>query len=466
MSRIEAHDDDVRSFLSVDAEGAVNRARAVDALVARGDDLPLAGVPVAVKDNVMASGQPTTGGSRILDGFEGAYPATAVARLEAAGAVVVGKTNLDEFGMGSSTENSGFASTKNPWDLDRVPGGSSGGSAAAVAARLVPLALGSDTGGSIRQPASFCGVVGLKPSYGRVSRHGLLAYASSLDTVGPLACSAADTALALSVIAGADGFDGTCADSPVPDYTAELKGGADLRGLSVGVITDAMGVGVDAEVRSAVAGAVGALEALGARAREVALPNLEAATAAYYVLATSEASANLARYDGIRYGVRASADSAKDVYMRSRAEGLGDEVKRRIVLGTFALSSGFYDDYYLKAQRVRALVAADFRAAFASGVDVLVSPVAPTPAFRLGEKTENQVDMYLDDRMSVPASLAGLPALSVPCGFTKEGLPIGLQIIGPYLAEAAVLEVGHAYQTATDFHEREPAMSKRETTAV
>jgi aspartyl-tRNA(Asn)/glutamyl-tRNA(Gln) amidotransferase subunit A len=405
------------------------------------------------------AGVVTTGGSRILENYVPPYTATAVARIEAAGGVVIGKTNMDEFGMGSSTENSAYGVTRNPWDERRVPGGSSGGSAAAVAAGVCDFALGSDTGGSIRQPASFCGVTGLKPSYGRVSRHGLLAYASSLDTVGPITRTVEDAARVLQVIAGHDPMDATTITAPVEDYVGLLSGmggvqDRPLAGLTVGVVTETMsGDGVDADVVDAVRAAVEELRALGAAVRDVSLPRLLAATAAYYVLAPSEASANLARYDGVRYGVRDdTALNAKDLYTQSRGAGFGAEVKRRICVGTYALSTGYYDAYYLRAQRVRALVRNDYRAAFDAGVDVLVSPVAPTTAFLLGEKTKDPTTMYYGDVMTIPASLAGLPALSVPCGFCRNGMPVGLQIAGPYLDEATVLRVGHAFQKATNFH--------------
>lgn len=458
LARISAHDQRIKSFISVDGDAALLRARSIDAAIARGENPgPLCGVPIAVKDNICVRGTVTTAASRILDGFASSFSATAVEMLEDAGAIVIGKTNLDEFGMGSSTENSAYLQTVNPWDHDHVPGGSSGGSAAAIAARLVPAALGTDTGGSIRLPASYCGITGLKPSYGRVSRHGLLAYASSLDTIGPMAESVHDVALLLNAMAGPCKMDATCAPNAVPDYTQSLR--ADLSGVVVGVVEDTLVDAVDSDVRQAVRAAIATLKDLGATLRSVSLPALDAATAAYYVLATSEASANLARYDGIRYGERtAEADNARDVIMRSRAAGLGDEVKRRIMLGTFALSSGYYDAFYGKAQRVRAHVKAGFQSLFSDGVDVLVSPVAPTAAFRLGEKIDDQVQMYLDDYMNVPASLAGLPALSVPCGFTAGSLPVGLQLIGPYLREDLVLGVGNAFQNVSDFHGRQPVM--------
>lgn len=461
LARLAAVEPRVHAFVTVDAERAMERAAAVDAARARGDPVgALAGVPVAVKDNLCTRGVVTTAGSRILDGFVPAYDATAVARLEAAGAVVLGKTNMDEFGMGSSTETSAYAVTRNPWDLDRVPGGSSGGSAAAVAAGVCFAALGTDTGGSIRQPASFCGVTGMKPSYGRVSRHGLLAYASSLDTVGPICTSVREAALVLQVIAGHDPMDSTTVTDPAPAFADELDDHADLSGMTVGIVEEALGDGVDAEVAAAVRAAAERMEALGATIRTVSLPRLSISTAAYYVLAPSEASANLARYDGVRYGVRDdSAQNSNEMYMRSRALGFGDEVKRRIMVGTYALSSGYYDAYYLRAQRVRALVAQDFTDAFSAGVDVLISPVAPSAAFKIGEKIDDPVSMYLDDLMTIPASLAGLPALTVPCGQTTSGLPIGLQIVGPSLLESRVFRVGHAFQMATKHHFEKSALA-------
>lgn len=364
--------------------------------------------------------------------------------------MLVGKTNLDEFGMGSSTENSAYSTTRNPWDLSRVPGGSSGGSAVAVAARMVPLAIGSDTGGSIRMPAAYCGVTGLKPSYGRVSRHGLLAYASSLDTVGPIAHSVADCALALSLMAGGDGMDSTTAQGSVPDYVGALGEGR-LEGVVVGVVENTLREGVDGEVVDSIKEALRVLKGLGAEIRTMTLGGLEAITAAYYVLAPAEASANLARYDGVRYGSREHGENVAEMYARSRGRGFGEEVRKRIMVGTYALSSGYFDAYYGKAQRVRAVISKNLNDAFASGIDVLVSPVTPTTAFEIGEKTDDALAMYLQDVMTIPASLAGLPALSVPCGFAR-GLPMGMQIMAPILAEEMLLRVGHAFQLATEHH--------------
>lgn len=368
---------------------------------------------------------------------------------------MIGKTNLDEFGMGSSCENSAFVATRNPWDRSKVPGGSSGGSAAAVAARMVPLALGSDTGGSIRQPAGFCGVTGLKPSYGRVSRYGLLAYASSLDTVGPIALSVEDCAMALGVICGADGKDGTCVGETNVDFVGKLGKAGGLEGITVGVMEEGMGQGVEEGVRNAVKEAVNTLKQLGAEVKMVSVGALRAATAAYYVLATAEASANLARYDGVRYGLRAETSNSADMYAKSRGQGFGEEVRKRIMMGTYALSSGYYDAYYGKAQRVRAKMTKRFEELFTNGVDVLVCPTSPTPAFGVDEKTNDAMSMYLQDVMTIPMSLAGIPALSVPCGFI-DGIPIGMQIVGGMWNEDIIFKVGHAFQQATKWHQQTP----------
>jgi aspartyl-tRNA(Asn)/glutamyl-tRNA(Gln) amidotransferase subunit A len=402
----------------------------------------LAGVPIAVKDNLTLAVGETTAGSRILRGFRAPYTATAVARLEAAGAVVIGKTNLDEFAMGSSTEHSAFGPTKNPWDPDRVPGGSSGGSAAVVAARSATAALGSDTGGSIRQPAAFCGVVGLKPTYGRVSRYGLLAFASSLDQVGPIARTVEDVALLLQVMAGLDPRDATSLDAPVPDYRSAL--GRDIRGIRVGLATEYMD-GVRAEVRAAVERAVRAFEDLGAQVETVSLPHTRYGISAYYLIAPAEASSNLARYDGVRFGYRAEADDLYSMYTRTRGEGFGAEVKRRILLGTYALSAGYYDAFYLKAQKVRTLLLQDFRRAF-ERVDLLLTPTTPEPAFRLGERLEDPWQMYLSDVMTVGVNLAGLPALSLPAAMAG-GLPVGVQLIAPWLGEERLLAVARALES-------------------
>ncbi len=455
LEQITRGDHGLRAFLSVDADGALDRARAVDAARARGETLgPLAGVPVALKDNISTAQRPTTCGSRGLEHFRAQYNAHVVERLDAAGAIAIGKTNLDEFGMGSSTENSAFCTTCNPWDKARVAGGSSGGSAAAVAARMAAGALGSDTGGSIRQPAAFCGVVGLKPTYGRVSRYGLVAYGSSLDQIGPLAEDARDAALLLKVIAGHDPRDSTCAAAPVPDFVAAL--GRPLQGLRIGLCAESFGEGLHSEVRAAVQAAVQVMESGGAVVSEVHLPHLPYAIACYYLIATAEASSNLARFDGVHFGHRSShATDIIELYSASRGEGFGPEVKCRIMLGTYALSAGYYDAYYLKALKVRTLIRRDFETAFQQ-VDVIASPVAPTTAFRLGEKTGDPLTMYLEDVYTVSANLAGIPALSVPCGFDAAGLPIGLQLMGPAFGEETLLAAAHQYQQMTDHHGRKP----------
>jgi aspartyl-tRNA(Asn)/glutamyl-tRNA(Gln) amidotransferase subunit A len=456
LARIDALYPHLHAFTTIARDRARERARTIDQDPARRSGA-LAGVPVSIKDNLCTRGLSTTASSRMLEGFVPPYDATVVARLEAAGAVIVGKTNCDEFAMGSSTENSAFGPTRNPWAADRVPGGSSGGSAAAVAAGLTPLSLGSDTGGSIRQPAAHCGVVGLKPTYGRVSRYGLLAYASSLDQVGPLTRTSADAALALSVIAGHDTADATSASDPVPDYEAGLTG--DLRGVRIGVPVRLLERGVDDEVTGAMDRAIEVLVARGARRVEIDLPYAASAIPVYYLIATAEASSNLARYDGVRYGFRAAPDSDRDdlrtMYARTRARGFGSEVKRRIMLGTYVLSAGYYDAYYLKAQRVRTLIRRDYDAAFVEA-DVIVMPTSPTPPFRLGECTSDPLQMYLTDVFTVTANLAGLPALSTPCGFSAAGLPIGLQITGRLFDEAAVLRVGDAHERDTDWWTRQP----------
>jgi aspartyl-tRNA(Asn)/glutamyl-tRNA(Gln) amidotransferase subunit A len=450
---------DLGAWLLLAEERALAQAAAQDARRAAGEPLgALAGVPVGVKDMIVTRGIPTTAASKMLAGWVPPYDATVVERLHAAGAVIVGKLNQDEFAMGSSNERSAFGAVKNPWDPTRVPGGSSGGSAAAVAAGHVPLALGTDTGGSIRQPASLCGVVGLKPTYGRVSRYGAIAFASSLDQIGPFGRSVADVARLLGVLAGADPRDGTALTSPVPDYLGAL--GGDLAGLRVGVPAEYFVAGMAPDVEAAVRAALAQLEALGATLVPVSLPHTSYAVATYYILATAEASSNLSRYDGVRFGHRTAerVSDIADLYAKSRAEGFGDEVKRRIILGTYALSSGYYDAYYLKAQKVRTLLRRDFEAAFA-GCDVLATPVSPVTAFGLGERVDDPLQMYLMDIFTIPSSLAGNTSLSVPCGFDGAGLPIGLQLIGPPLAEARILRVGHAYEQATPWHERHPGVA-------
>ena len=430
LDAIRSEDSRLRAFLSVMEDEALAAARAVDAKRARGEKLgPLAGVPVALKDNMLVRGHGATCGSKILEGYRATYDGCAAERLKAADAVIVGKTNLDEFAMGSSTENSAFFKTINPWDHSRVPGGSSGGSAAAVAAGLCALSFGSDTGGSIRQPASFCGVVGLKPTYGAVSRYGLVAFASSLDQIGPFSRTVEDAALALSVVSGHDPRDSTSASRAPFDASSARRG--DLKGLRIGLPKEYFIPGTDPEVEKRVLEAVEVLKSLGAQTREVSLPHTGAAVATYYIVAPSEASSNLARFDGIRYG-RSSVEARtlEEVYEFSRGEGFGPEVKRRIMLGTYALSAGYYDAYYGKAQRVRTLVKRDFEEAFKS-VDILATPTAPTPAFKLGEKTSDPMTMYLSDVFTIPCNLAGIGGVSVPCGLTSEGLPVGLQLLTP-----------------------------------
>lgn len=449
LDRIARHGGALNACLAVaPREVALEAARRQDRLRADGRaPSPLAGIPIAVKDNISTRAFPTTCASRILAGYVPPFDAHAVSRLEAAGLVVVAKTNLDEFAMGSSTENSAFGPARNPWDLGRVPGGSSGGSTAAVAAGLVPLALGSDTGGSVRQPASFCGVVGLKPTYGRVSRYGLVAFGSSLDQIGPIARTVEDVALLLETIAGRDPRDATSLDEPVPRAADLLAvGDGALRGVRIGLPREFLVEGLDPEVAAAVERSLDAARAGGAIVREVSLPRVAHGIATYYIVATAEASSNLARFDGVRYGLRArGARGLRETYRATRREGFGAEVKRRMILGTFALSSGYYDAYYAKAQAVRELLRRDFAAAF-SEVDLIVGPTAPTPAFRLGEKTEDPLTMYLSDIYTLPANLAEVPAISIPAGFATSGLPIGLQIMAPRLAEGRLLAAAHALE--------------------
>jgi aspartyl-tRNA(Asn)/glutamyl-tRNA(Gln) amidotransferase subunit A len=453
LHRIHELDGRVGSFIRVVAARALEQADAADRRIRSGENVTaLTGIPIALKDVICTEGVVTTAGSRILENFTPPYNATVAARLDGAGAVLLGKTNMDEFAMGSSTENSAFGLTRNPWDLERVPGGSSGGSAAVVAAREAPLSLGSDTGGSIRQPASLCGIVGLKPTYGLVSRFGLIAFGSSLDQIGPFALDVEDAATLLGTIAGHDPRDATSADRPPPDYRAALTG--DLRGLRVGVPREYFVEGMTAGVRDAVTAAIGKLEELGAAVDwDVSLPSTSAALAVYYIIAPSEASANLARFDGVKYGY-AYQDGASmwENMEQTRGRGFGDEVKRRIMLGTYALSAGYYDAYYLKAQKVRTLIRWEFEDAF-SRYDVLVTPTAPTPAFRFGEKMNDPVQMYLSDVCTLPINIAGIPGISVPCGF-DDGLPVGLQILARAFDETTMLRVAHAYEQATDWHTR------------
>ena len=443
--KITDDDPEIQAYLALSRERALQQAARVDDLVGRGEALPpLAGVPVAIKDVMVTRGVRTTAGSRILESFVPPYDCTAVARLETAGAIVLGKTNCDEFAMGSSNENSAYGPVRNPRDRSRVPGGSSGGSAAAVATGTAVAALGSDTGGSIRQPAAFCGVVGLMPTYGRVSRYGLIAFASSLDHIGPLTKTVKDAAIMLRYIAGRDVQDATSADVPVPDYEAEI--GKPVKGLKLGVPKEYFGEGLDREVRNAVESAIQQLAADGCEIVPISLPHTSYAIPAYYVIATAEASANLARYDGVRYGYRSKqARTLAEMYRKSRDEAFGAEVKRRIMLGTYALSSGYYDAYYLKAQKVRTLLARDFEEAFKT-VDAIVTPTTPTAAFKLGEKTDDPLAMYLADIYTVVGDLVGVPGISVPCGQTKSGLPIGFQILGKHFDEATVLRLAHAVE--------------------
>jgi aspartyl-tRNA(Asn)/glutamyl-tRNA(Gln) amidotransferase subunit A len=444
-ARIQKEDGQIGAFLTLSRERALKQAERMDRMAAEGKTLPpLGGVPVGIKDVMSTRGVRTTAGSKILDKYVPPYDCTAVAKLESAGAVLLGKMNCDEFAMGSSNENSGFHSVRNPRDLGRVPGGSSGGSAAAVAADMAVATLGSDTGGSIRQPASFCGVVGLMPTYGRVSRYGLIAFASSLDHIGSLTKTVQDAAIVLSTIAGRDPMDSTSADLPVPDYVAELD--KPVRGLRLGVAKEYFGEGLDQEVRQAVEAAIEALKNLGCEIVPVSLPHTPYAIPTYYLIATAEASSNLARYDGVRYSHRArDVKTLSEMYRRSRDQGFGAEVKRRIMLGTYALSAGYYDAYYLKAQKVRTLLTRDFEQAFQK-VDAIVTPTSPTAAFRLGEKSNDPLAMYLADIYTVTADLAGIPGISVPCGQTREKLPIGLQILGKHFDEATILRIAHAYE--------------------
>jgi aspartyl-tRNA(Asn)/glutamyl-tRNA(Gln) amidotransferase subunit A len=462
LTRIEALDPQLHAFNTVVADRAIARAIAIDREFDRWRDAPLAGVPVALKDNLCTRGIRTTASSRMLESYVPPYDATVVQRLEAAGAIVVGKTNCDEFAMGSSNENSAFGPVRNPWAPDRIPGGTSGGSAAAVAAGLTPLALGSDTGGSIRQPAAMCGVVGLKPTYGRVSRYGLIAHASSLDQIGPITRTVHDAAIALGVLAGSDAADATSAPDAVPDYTAGLSG--DVRGTRIGVPRALLEAGVDPEVAAALSAALGVLQARGATLVDVELPHARYAIPVYYLVSTAEASSNLARYDGVRYGFRAPGTRDQDLrtmYARTRALGFGAEVKRRIMLGTYVLSAGYYDAYYLKAQQVRTLILRDYQNAFEGGdaVDAIAMPTSPTPAFKIGERIDDPLQMYLADVFTVSANLSGLPAVSVPCGFTANRLPIGLQLTGRRFDETMLLRIADAYERETELWKLQPPIA-------
>ncbi|NMD69644.1 Asp-tRNA(Asn)/Glu-tRNA(Gln) amidotransferase subunit GatA [Bacillus sp. DNRA2] len=456
FKRINEVEDKVQAFLTLNEENAREIAKALDSKLGTDEAKGLLfGMPIGIKDNIVTKNLRTTCASKILENFDPIYDATVMQKLHAAETVTIGKLNMDEFAMGSSTENSGYQKTKNPWNLETVPGGSSGGSAASVAAGEVLFSLGSDTGGSIRQPAAYCGVVGLKPTYGRVSRFGLVAFASSLDQIGPVTRTVEDNAYLLQAISGHDAMDSTSANLSVPNFVGALTG--DVKGLKIAVPKEYLGEGVQDEVRESVLAALKVLEKLGATWEEVSLPHSKYALATYYLLSSSEASANLSRFDGVRYGYRTqNADNLIDMYKKTRAEGFGDEVKRRIMLGTFALSSGYYDAYYKKAQKVRTLIKQDFEKVFEK-YDVIVGPTTPTPSFKLGEKTSDPLTMYANDILTIPVNLAGVPGISVPCGFSN-GLPLGLQIIGKHYDEATVYRVAHAYEQATDFHKQKPEL--------
>lgn len=456
LQRIRALDPLLNCYITVTEERALDQARAADRRLSDGTAGPLTGIPIAQKDIFCTRGVRTSCGSKMLDPFIAPYDATVVERFDQAGAVMLGKLNMDEFAMGSSNETSHYGPVRNPWQTDHVPGGSSGGSAAAVAARLTAGATGTDTGGSIRQPAAFCGITGIKPTYGRVSRWGMVAFASSLDQGGPMARTAEDCAWMLQVMAGFDPRDSTCLDRPVPDYHAALN--RDLNGLKIGLPKEFFGEGLDAGIAAALDAAIAEYLKLGATVHEVSLPNMNLSVPAYYVVAPAECSSNLARYDGVRFGHRCeNPKDLFDLYTRSRGEGFGAEVKRRILIGTYALSAGYYDAYYLKAQKVRRLISDDFRAAFQK-VDVIVGPTAPSVAFRIGEKTADPIAMYLSDIYTIAVNLAGLPGMSIPVGFA-DGLPIGMQLIGDYFSEERLLNVAHRYQAVTDWHSRAPAVS-------
>ena len=456
LDRIETLEPKIGAFITILRDEALEQAEAADAARREGVRGPLLGVPLGIKDNMCINGTPTTCASKILANFRPPYDATVIARLRAAGAVFLGKMNLDEFAMGSSCENSGFHTTANPWDLTRIPGGSSGGSAAAVAAGMAAATLGSDTGGSIRQPAALCGCVGLKPTYGRVSRYGLVAFASSLDQIGPFTRTVRDNAIMLNALAGHDPLDSTAHATPVPDYTAVL--GRPVKGMRIGLPKEYFIDGMDAEVEAAVRGAVAALVAQGAQPVEISLPHTDYAVATYYVVATAEASSNLARYDGAHYGYRTPGTSnIIEMFTRSRTEGFGAEVKRRIMLGSYVLSAGFYDAYYLKALKVRTLIKRDFEQAFEK-CDVILTPTAPEAAFKFGEKAADPLKMYLSDIFTISCNLAGIPGISLPCGFTTGGLPIGLQLLAPAFAEETLFQTAHAYEQSQEWHKRAPAL--------
>ncbi|MEW9899618.1 Asp-tRNA(Asn)/Glu-tRNA(Gln) amidotransferase subunit GatA [Chitinivorax sp. PXF-14] len=456
LGRIAALNPQLNAFITIDAEQSLAQARQADARIAAGQAGPLTGIPIAHKDIFCAKGWLTTAGSKILSNFVSPYDAHVIEQFNVAGSVILGKANMDEFAMGSTNENSAYGAARNPWDLGAVPGGSSGGSAAAVAARLAPAATGTDTGGSIRQPAAFCGITGIKPTYGRVSRYGMIAYASSLDQGGPMARTAEDCALLLNTMAGFDCRDSTSLEKPAEDYTRELE--QPLNGLRIGLPKEYFGDGLAGDVASAIDAAVAEYRKLGAEVVEVSLPRSRLAIASYYVIAPAEASSNLSRFDGVRYGRRAAEyGDLKDMYMKTRAEGFGTEVKRRIMVGTYVLSHGYYDAYYIKAQQLRRLIAQDFQEAFKQ-CDVIMGPVAPTVAWNLGEKADDPVAMYLADIYTLAINLAGLPGMSVPVGFGANARPVGMQIVGNYFAEARMLNVAHQFQKVTDWHERKPAI--------
>jgi aspartyl-tRNA(Asn)/glutamyl-tRNA(Gln) amidotransferase subunit A len=453
--RIDAVEAQTKGYITLTKEIALGQAEAADAGFQRGDEMPpLAGIPTAIKDVVCTKGILTTCGSQILGDFISPYDATVMTKLHQEGIVMVGKTNMDEFAMGSSTENSAYQTTRNPWDVETIPGGSSGGSAAVVAAGEAICSIGSDTGGSIRQPAALCGVVGMRPTYGRISRFGLVAFASSLDQIGPFSKDVTDCAIMLNALCGHDPMDSTSVNLPVPDFTKSLIN--DVQGVKLGIPKEYFIAGMDEEVEASVWNAIESLQSCGAIVEEISLPHTDYAIAAYYIIAPAEASANLARYDGVRYGFRAAdTEELIDMYKQTRSQGFGDEVKRRIMLGTYALSSGYYDAYYLKAQKVRTLIKADFDKAFEK-VDVVVTPTSPTPAFKLGERTADPLQMYLSDVMNTPSSLAGLPGISIPCGFTKSGLPIGLQLLAPPFEEEKIMRVAYTFEQNSDHHRKHP----------
>ncbi|MGF1521087.1 MAG: Asp-tRNA(Asn)/Glu-tRNA(Gln) amidotransferase subunit GatA [Leptolyngbyaceae cyanobacterium] len=457
LDRIQALEPSLHSFLTVTRELAIAQAQSVDQKIANGEEIGLLeGIPIGLKDNLCTRSIRTTCASKVLEHFVPPYESTATQRLANAGAICLGKTNLDEFAMGSSTENSAYQVTGNPWNPSCVPGGSSGGSAAAVAADECPVALGSDTGGSIRQPAAFCGVVGMKPTYGLVSRYGLVAFASSLDQIGPLTRTVEDAAILLQAIAGHDPRDSTSIDVAIPNYTQNLKPGLDCKGRKVGIIQETFGEGLDPVVDQAVKAAIAQFEALGAEVKTLSCPRFRYGLPAYYIIAPSEASSNLARYDGVKYGMRSDENNLMSMYTKTRAAGFGAEVKRRIMIGTYALSAGYYDAYYLKAQKVRTLIKQDFESAFKE-VDVLVCPTTPTTAFTAGDK-DDPLSMYLLDLMTIPVNLAGLPGISLPCGFDEGGLPIGVQLVGNVLQEQTLFEVAYAYEQSTEWHQKSPQL--------